>query len=197
MTDQNNNNNNMTNCDTNDKYKRIKICSRCFHKFSNHVNLKVGDNCPRTGCPGYISFLEGELEQIFIALRKKNYLPTMLSSGEFCSHGFILRLNPFQCLEHLPAFPTDFQPFHDNGAFLMERKYNNTDPVKRHIEVEDAISDAKTDEEISQLKKKIDICFKIKRPKYVEAINRMVEKSIVTGKSLVEDSVKLYKGVNE
>jgi hypothetical protein len=63
--------------------------------------------------------------------------------------------------------------------------------------LEDAISDAKTDEEISQLKKKIDICFKIKRPKYVEAINRMIEKSVLTGKSLVEDSVKLYKGVNE
>lgn len=63
--------------------------------------------------------------------------------------------------------------------------------------LEDAISDAKTDEEIANLKKKIDICFKIKRPKYVEAINRMVDKSILTGRTLIEDSVKLYKGVNE
>ena len=61
--------------------------------------------------------------------------------------------------------------------------------------LEDAISDAKTDSEIAELKRKIDICFKIKRPKYVQAINRMVEDSIVNGKSLVEDSVKLYKGV--
>jgi hypothetical protein len=63
--------------------------------------------------------------------------------------------------------------------------------------LEDAISDAKSDNEIAELKRKIDICFKIKRPKYVQAINRMVENSIVNNKSLVEDSVKLYKGVNE
>jgi hypothetical protein len=63
--------------------------------------------------------------------------------------------------------------------------------------LEDAISDAKSDSEIAELKRKIDICFKIKRPRYVQAINRMVENSIVNGKSLVEDSVKLYKGVNE
>jgi hypothetical protein len=61
--------------------------------------------------------------------------------------------------------------------------------------LEDAISDAKTDSEIADLKKKIDICFKSKRPKYVEAINRMVDNSIRQGKSLIEDSVKLYKGV--
>jgi hypothetical protein len=60
--------------------------------------------------------------------------------------------------------------------------------------LEDAISAAKTNDEIAELKKKIDICFKVKRPKYVQAINRMVEKSIKTEKSLVEDSVKLYKG---
>jgi hypothetical protein len=61
--------------------------------------------------------------------------------------------------------------------------------------LEDAISDAKTDSEIANLKKKIDICFKSKRPRYVEAINRMVDNSIRQGKSLIEDSVKLYKGV--
>jgi len=61
--------------------------------------------------------------------------------------------------------------------------------------LEDAISEAKTDSEIAELKKKIDICFKSKRPKYVEAINRMVDNSIREGKSLIEDSVKLYKGV--
>jgi hypothetical protein len=63
--------------------------------------------------------------------------------------------------------------------------------------LEDAISDAKSDEEIAELKRKIDICFKVKRPKYVQAINRMIENSIVNGKSLIEDSVKLYKGVND
>lgn len=60
--------------------------------------------------------------------------------------------------------------------------------------LEDAISASNSDTEIADLKRKIDICFKLKRPKYVEAINRMIENSILTGKSLVEDSVKLYKG---
>jgi hypothetical protein len=60
--------------------------------------------------------------------------------------------------------------------------------------LEDAISDAKSDVEIADLKRKIDICFKSKRPKYVQAINKMIENSIISGKSLIEDSVKHYKG---
>lgn len=60
--------------------------------------------------------------------------------------------------------------------------------------LEDAIGAAKTDTEIADLKRKVDICFKVKRPKYVEAINRMIEDAIVNNKSLVEDSVKLYNG---
>lgn len=60
--------------------------------------------------------------------------------------------------------------------------------------LEDAISEAKNDTEIAELKRKIDICFKSKRPKYVQAINKMIENSIVSGKSLIEDSVKHYKG---
>lgn len=60
--------------------------------------------------------------------------------------------------------------------------------------LEDSISNAKNDSEIAELKRKIDICFKIKRPRYVEAINKMIDNSIKTGKSLQEDSVKLYKG---
>lgn len=62
--------------------------------------------------------------------------------------------------------------------------------------LEDAISEAKTDSEIAELKRKIDICFKVKRPKYVEAINRMIDNSIKNGKTLQEDSVKHYKGFN-
>jgi hypothetical protein len=60
--------------------------------------------------------------------------------------------------------------------------------------LEDAICDAKSDTEIADLKRKIDICFKSKRPKYVQAINKMIENSIISGKSLIEDSVKHYKG---
>lgn len=60
--------------------------------------------------------------------------------------------------------------------------------------LEDAIADAKTDEEVATLKRKIDICFKDKRPRLVEALNIMMNDSIINNKSLVEDSVKHYKG---
>lgn len=61
--------------------------------------------------------------------------------------------------------------------------------------LEDAAQAAKTDEELADIKRKVDICFKQKRPKFVQAINRMVDDAILRGKSLAEDSVKLYKGV--
>jgi hypothetical protein len=63
--------------------------------------------------------------------------------------------------------------------------------------LEDAIQEATTDAEVAELKRKIDICFKSKRPKLVQAINALVEDAIVNNKSLKEDSVKLYKGVSE
>lgn len=63
--------------------------------------------------------------------------------------------------------------------------------------LEDAIQEASTDSEIAELKRKIDICFKSKRPKLVQAINALVEDAIVNNKSLREDSVKLYKGITE
>ena len=61
--------------------------------------------------------------------------------------------------------------------------------------LEDAAQEATTDEELGALKRKIDICFKQKRPRLVQAINRQVSDAIVNRTSLVEDSVKLYKGV--
>lgn len=66
--------------------------------------------------------------------------------------------------------------------------------------LEDAAGEATMngdDLKLAAVKKKIDICFKQKRPKLVEAINRMVTNAIVTGKPLTEDSVKLYKGVDK
>jgi hypothetical protein len=63
--------------------------------------------------------------------------------------------------------------------------------------LEDAIQAATSAEEIAELKRKCDICFKVKRPKYVQAINALVEDAITNNKSLREDSVKLYKGVND
>lgn len=60
--------------------------------------------------------------------------------------------------------------------------------------LEDAMADAKSDTEMAELKRKIDICFKQKRPKYVQAVNRMIDNAIINDKSLIEDSVKKYKG---
>lgn len=62
--------------------------------------------------------------------------------------------------------------------------------------LEDAIQAAKSAEEIADLKRKCDICFKVKRPRYVQAINLIVDDAIKHNKSLREDSVKLYKGVD-
>jgi len=60
--------------------------------------------------------------------------------------------------------------------------------------LEDAIGISDNNNEIADLKRKVDICFKVKRPRYVEAINKMIDISIKENKSLIEDSVKLYKG---
>ena len=69
--------------------------------------------------------------------------------------------------------------------------------AKRAAELKDAIADAKTDEEVAMLKRKIDISFKEKRPRLVQALNVLINDAIVNNKSLVEDSVKLYKGFSE
>lgn len=60
--------------------------------------------------------------------------------------------------------------------------------------LEDQLGLAKTDAEIAALKKKTDICFKQKRPRLVEAINKIIEDAIINGKTIREDSVKLYEG---
>lgn len=59
--------------------------------------------------------------------------------------------------------------------------------------LEDAAQAAKTDEELADIKRKVDICFKQKRPKFVQAINRMVDDAILKGRTLTENSVKFYK----
>ena len=61
--------------------------------------------------------------------------------------------------------------------------------------LEDAMQEAKSDEELADLKRKVDICFKVKRPKLVAALNAIIDDAIVKNKSLREDSVKLYKGI--
>ena len=58
--------------------------------------------------------------------------------------------------------------------------------------LEDKIHQDISDKELADLKRKIDKCFKRKRPQLVQALNRLVEKSVIEGKSLAEDSVKIY-----
>lgn len=94
----------------------------------------------------------------------------------------------------------------DEGG-LPDSEYIATDNLGEVIEklaiihirmwmLEDAIQAATSDEEIAELKRKCDICFKVKRPRYVQAINKIVDDAIIFNKSLREDSVKLYKGVD-
>jgi hypothetical protein len=52
---------------------------------------------------------------------------------------------------------------------------------------------ATTDTELADIKRKVDICFKQKRPMYIQAINKMIDSAIKDGKSLREDTVKVYK----
>lgn len=61
--------------------------------------------------------------------------------------------------------------------------------------LEDMVGVAKTDEEVASLKRKIDTCFKQKRPQYIQAINRMVDDAIINSRNLIEDSLKIYKGI--
>jgi len=62
--------------------------------------------------------------------------------------------------------------------------------------LEDRIGISTNDLEYAELKRKTDICVKIKRPKLVEAINRLIDYSIKNKVSLQEDSVKLYGGID-
>lgn len=57
-----------------------------------------------------------------------------------------------------------------------------------------SLNDPKYNQEIVDLKKKIDICFKQKRPNYIQSLNKIVEEAILNGKKISEDSVKIYKG---
>lgn len=90
----------------------------------------------------------------------------------------------------VPEIPSDLV-FTDNLGEVIEKL------CILHIRtwfLEDMIGVAKTDEEVASLKRKIDTCFKQKRPQYIQAINRMVDAAIVNGRALTEDSVKIYRG---
>jgi hypothetical protein len=109
--------------------------------------------------------------------------------GEFLS-SYIAKLvdNTLQSGE-IPEAPTYIET--DNIGEVVEKL------VILHIRMwmlEDLSKEAFSDADMADLKRKVDICFKQKRPKLVEALNIMLDNAVETGRSLREDSVKIYKG---
>lgn len=96
--------------------------------------------------------------------------------------------------EELPE-SVDF--FTDNFGEVLERLiilsirvwFFENDMGEAHVRGDDA--------KIAEIKKKMDILWKRKRPSLVAAINRLVDDALVHGKSLREDSLKIYKGFEE
>lgn len=81
--------------------------------------------------------------------------------------------------------------FSDNFAELLEKL------VILHIRVwkmEDKVGVETDAQEIANLKKKIDFCFKIKRPQLLRVINLMMDDYISKHKNFSEENVKLYAG---
>jgi hypothetical protein len=66
----------------------------------------------------------------------------------------------------------------------------------RMWKMEDEIAVAKTDSEVAELKKKIDYCFKDRRPKLIRAINFFLDSFVdkTNTKKFAEPNVKMYKG---
>lgn len=90
--------------------------------------------------------------------------------------------------------PESVDFFTDNFAEVVEKLtilsirvwFFENDMGEAHVRGEDA--------KIADIKKKMDILWKRKRPSLVAAINRLVDDALVHGKSLREDSLKIYKG---
>jgi hypothetical protein len=83
--------------------------------------------------------------------------------------------------------------FGDSFAELLDRF------IVLHIrmwKLEDAIGTAKNRDEIADFKLKIDVCFKVQRPKLTKAINAFLDVYISKNhvKAFSQENVKLYKG---
>ena len=83
--------------------------------------------------------------------------------------------------------------FSESFAEIMDRF------IVLHIrmwKLEDAIAEAKSDSEVADLKRKVDYCFKDRRPKLTKAINSYLDVYVSKNhaKKFSEENVKLYKG---
>lgn len=120
-----------------------------------------------------------------------------MSNNKIVSEMFdlVLREYVYNALsrEHFTYAPPDYAASDSFGEVLEKLAILHI----RTWHLEDAMQSAQSDEELADLKRKVDICFKVKRPKLVAALNAMIDDAIVRNKSLREESVKLYKGVKE
>lgn len=81
--------------------------------------------------------------------------------------------------------------FSENFAEMLDRF------IVLHIrtwKLEDSIGDAASNEEIGEIKRKLDYCFKVKRPQLIAAINCYLDTYITEGRSFADQNVKVYKG---
>lgn len=93
--------------------------------------------------------------------------------------------------EKFDSEPLDIEglDWSDNLAEMLEKL------VILHIrtwKLEDKIGAVSTNDEIAELKKKIDFCFKIKRPQLIRAINSYLNTYITEKRSLLEENIKIY-----
>lgn len=92
------------------------------------------------------------------------------------------------------SIDVDGLEFSENFAEMLDRF------VVLHIrmwKLEDAIANAKNDTEVAELKKKIDFCFKDKRPKLTKAINFFLDSYVDKNhpkKKFSEENIKMYSG---
>jgi hypothetical protein len=65
----------------------------------------------------------------------------------------------------------------------------------RMWKLEDAAGEAKSDSELADIKRKVDYCFKDRRPKLIKAINSFLDIYINKNytKPFTEENVKIYK----
>jgi len=115
----------------------MKICKICLRVINE--NIKVGNKCPNKNCFGDIIFIEDIVSSIYISLRKKNYKPIYVLSGEYSRQGWKIcgvSFFPSQCYDLLPPPPKGFIKRYAMDSVVVERELINSEPSKLHIEAE-------------------------------------------------------------
>ncbi len=150
-------------------YKSItdtrKVVTKNVDTFIRHVENCIANNI----VPDATSLLRGEEFQDLIDQRIREHVASI------CANGDIPEVKEF-------VETDNFGEVIDKLIIVHIRTWMLEDKIHQDI----------SDTELADLKRKIDQCFKRKRPQLVQALNRLVEKAVVESKSLVEDSVKIY-----